>query len=115
MLQITDVAAQEIKSVMKQNNVPDNTYLKPFIQSQSCSGTSFGLGFVDTVDADDITLEVQGIKVLINEAEEPLLKSTTIDYNIEKKGFVFKNPLQTINNSSAGGCGSCSTGGCGSH
>ncbi len=71
-----------------------------------CSGYSYTLGFAKESESDenDIIIELNGLKVWIDQHSASLLKGTVIDYltTLQSKGFVFNNP----NAKTTCGCGS---------
>jgi iron-sulfur cluster assembly protein len=110
MIQITELAVKQITETAKANNLPDGISLRPFIAGYGCHGPAYQLKFEDDVKDTDSKFEISGVKIVIEAGKEELFSSVTIDYDEERMGFVFKNPLAQA----GGGCGSCSSGGCSS-
>jgi len=71
-----------------------------------CSGYSYALDFAKEteIDDDDIFIQLDGLKVWIDQHSASLLMGTVIDYveTMMSKGFVFNNP----NAKTTCGCGS---------
>lgn len=106
-VQLTEIAAQEIKRVIEQEQLPDSTVLRVGVAGGGCSGFEYKLGFenLDTVDEEaDTVHEVHGVQVVVDKKSSLYLDGTEIDYHsgIEKRGFVFNNPNAT----KSCGCGS---------
>ncbi len=104
---LSERAAQEIKSIIKQQGLPeDATRLRVGVKGGGCSGFSYVLDLTEEqVGENDDELESQGIKILIDNKSHLYLDGTEIDYKSNGPlggGFVFKNPNAT----STCGCGS---------
>ncbi|MEP4198224.1 MAG: iron-sulfur cluster assembly accessory protein [Aliishimia sp.] len=76
--------------------------LRIAVEGGGCSGFQYEIA-LDTVKDDDLVLESNGQKVLIDEVSLPFLSGATIDFSEELIGarFVIDNP----NASSSCGCG----------
>lgn len=77
--------------------------LRVAVEGGGCSGFQYDLKLEDTALADDIVLESDGQKVLIDPVSLPFLENAVIDFTDELIGarFVVNNP----NASSSCGCG----------
>jgi iron-sulfur cluster assembly accessory protein len=76
-----------------------------FVAGVACSGVQYGLALDDEVKEDDVTMESNGIKLVMAKDIERSFSEGSIDYIEDEngKGFLIRNP-------NAGGCGTC--GGC---
>lgn len=105
-IQLTEIAAQEIKRVIEQEKLPDSTVLRVSVAGGGCSGFEYKLGFDkrETVDKTDTVREIHGVQVVVDKKSSLYLDDTEIDYHsgIENRGFVFNNP----NTTKTCGCGS---------
>ena len=104
-LQLTEIAAQEIKRVMDEQKMPAGVALRIAVAGGGCSGFEYKLGFEENVDEQsDIVREMHGVRVAVDKKSSLYLDGTEIDYHngIEKRGFVFNNPNAT----KTCGCGS---------
>lgn len=104
---LSDRAAQEIKSIVKQQGLPEQeTRLRVGVKGGGCSGFSYVLDLTEEQMGDaDEEMESQGIKIVIDNKSHMYLDGTEIDYKQNGAlggGFVFKNPNAT----SSCGCGS---------
>jgi len=101
---ITGKAIEEVKKIMKDNNVPGNYGLRIGIKGGGCSGFSYTLGFDGEEKPTDTIIERDGIKLLIDMKSFLYLTGTEIDYTdgLTGRGFVFNNP----NAKKTCGCGS---------
>ncbi|MBM6618694.1 HesB/IscA family protein [Bacillus suaedaesalsae] len=103
MITISEAAGYQIKDMMKEEG-NDNLFLRVGVKGGGCSGLSYGIGFDEEKNADDIELEQHGIKVIIDQESAPILKGVVIDFkqSMMGGGFTIDNP-----NAIAGcGCGS---------
>ena len=104
-VQLTEIAAQEIKRVMDEQKMPAGVALRIAVGGGGCSGFEYKLGFDENVDEEsDVVREIHGVRVAVDKKSSLYLDGTEIDYHsgIEKRGFVFNNPNAT----KTCGCGS---------
>lgn len=103
MLILTEAAASQIKSMMKQNN-EENAYLRVGVKGGGCSGLSYGMGIDHEKATDDTEFELYGVKILVDKESEPILKGVKIDFkeSMMGGGFTIDNP----NAIASCGCGS---------
>ena len=101
-LKLTEKAVQQVKALLARENL-DGYGLRVAVSSGGCSGFSYGLDFDKEEKPGDVVLEVDGLKVYMNESSAKHLKGTTIDYasGLQGTGFKFINPNAT----STCGCG----------
>ena len=102
LMTVTPVAGVEVKKFMSQEGVdPAIGGLRVSVQPGGCSGFKYGLVIEDKSADDDLTIELEGIKVFVDPFSAQYLSGTTIDYvtSMQGSGFTFKNPNST------GGCG----------
>ena len=95
MVKITETAASEIKRVMSEQEMPEETILRIGVSGGGCSGFQYALGFDKSHDtATDHLSEQHGIQVAVDKKSELFLDGTSIDFNegLDKRGFTFNNP-----------------------
>ena len=68
-----------------------------------CSGFSYRFGFAEKANADDSVIERDGAKVAIDEASQPFLAGSEIDFVEEIIGASFR--IHNPNATSGCGCG----------
>jgi iron-sulfur cluster assembly accessory protein len=102
VIQLTPSAEKAIKRFIKFSETPV-AGLRVSVAGGGCSGYQYGVKLVGAAEADDTTIEVAGIKVLVDPATKPLVDGMTIDFidTITESGFKFDNP----NAKAACGCG----------
>ena len=103
---LTEKAANEIKTIIKQQGLPDTeTKLRVGVKGGGCSGFSYLLDLTEEPKSEmDEELECNGVKILVDMKSYLYLNGVEIDFKDEimGRGFVFKNPNAT----STCGCGS---------
>ena len=104
-LTLTERAASEVKRIMQEQNLGEDTVLRVGVQGGGCSGFSYALGFENTYDEkNDTKLDYHGISVVVDRKSALYLDGTSVDFydGLEKRGFTFDNPNAT----KTCGCGS---------
>jgi len=94
-------AAKQIKAIMAKQGF--DKYLRVAVEGGGCSGFQYKFDFADGPNADDLVIERDGAKVVIDDMSLEFLGGSEIDYTDELIGSAFKihNP-----NATAGcGCG----------
>ncbi len=107
-LTITETAAREIKTIIKQQELDaENVRLRVGVKGGGCSGFSYLLDLTEQQRDTDEMFDEHGIKVVCDPKSYLYLNGTTIDFKDEVmgRGFVFNNPNAT----SSCGCGSSFT------
>jgi iron-sulfur cluster assembly protein len=102
MINITDPAASQLKSLMEQQGLTD-LGLRVFVAPGGCSGFQYGMRFEDaSMDGDEITAK-DGIQVYVDEFSAQYLEGAEIDYidSLMGGGFTVHNP-NAITNCSCG-------------
>jgi iron-sulfur cluster assembly protein len=104
MVQISENAAQKIRSLKKEEGQPDTAFLRIEVKKGGCSGLSYKLNFDQSTREGDKYFEKLGEKIAVDPQSFMYLVGMTLDYSggLNGKGFVFENPNATKNC----GCGS---------
>jgi len=100
---ITDAAVQAVHETIRTENRSPEGYLRVGVRAGGCSGYSYDLEFTDERRDDDLIIEKDGVRLILDPKSEMFLKGTELDYSggLNGKGFVFTNP----NASGTCGCG----------
>ncbi len=93
---LTGTANQQIKAMLK-NEEGDDLFVRVGVGGSACSGLTYGMGFDDKMIAGDISLNMAGLKVVVDKNSAPLLDGVTIDYHQDRagSGFTIDNPTAT--------------------
>ncbi|MYB35310.1 MAG: iron-sulfur cluster insertion protein ErpA [Gammaproteobacteria bacterium] len=96
-------AIQRINQLLESRNSPD-TRLRVYIEGGGCSGFQYGFQFDEETEEDDLLMEYQGIKVVVDMLSLQYLSGAEIDFKDDIMGsrFLVNNP----NASATCGCGS---------
>ena len=103
---LTENAIEEAKKIMEEQKLTDSS-LRVGVLGGGCSGFQYSLSFVQSDEYDmkvDKKYSFDGIDLLIDKKSELHMDGTSIDFytDINKRGFVFNNPLSV----KECGCGS---------
>ena len=99
----TDSASAKVKSLIEEE-ANDKLKLRVFISGGGCSGFQYGFTFDENVQEGDLSVEKNGVTLLIDPMSYQYLINAEIDYSegLEGAQFVIKNP----NAATTCGCGS---------
>lgn len=102
-LALTENAARKILNLIQEEKTMTPLMFRIMISGGGCSGFQYGFSLDHKSNEDDHVFELNGVKVVVDEASLPLVEGAQIDYVEELIGasFVVKNP----NASASCGCG----------
>lgn len=98
---LSESAAKQINAIMAKQGV--TRFLRVAVEGGGCSGFQYKFDFADSPNEDDMVLERDGAKVLIDEISQGFLDGSEIDYARELIGSAFK--IHNPNAVAACGCG----------
>ncbi len=99
---LTERAAKRVAWLVEQEDQP-NLMMRVSVSGGGCSGFQYGFSFDDTVNADDLTFERDGVQVVIDDVSLDLLAGAEIDFVEDLIGASFQ--IRNPNASSSCGCG----------
>jgi iron-sulfur cluster assembly protein len=93
MITITDKATQKVKGLFEEKGVQGGA-LRVFVAGGGCSGYQYGMAIAQETEEDDLIVEQDGVRLLVDPESAPLLQGAEIDYveDIMKSGFTIFNP-----------------------
>lgn len=102
-LQFTDAAASKVKTLIADEE-DANLKLRVYITGGGCSGFQYGFTFDNQVNEGDMTIEKQGVTLVVDPMSLQYLFGGSVDYleGLEGSRFVVSNP----NAKTTCGCGS---------
>ncbi|MDT0175221.1 iron-sulfur cluster insertion protein ErpA [Enterobacter sp. BRE11] len=102
-LQFTDAAASKVKNLIADEENPD-LKLRVYITGGGCSGFQYGFTFDDKMNDGDMTIEKQGVALVVDPMSLQYLVGGSVDYTegLEGSRFIVTNP----NAKTTCGCGS---------
>ena len=100
---LSDSAAERL-AVLKKQEGDESLLFRVSVNGGGCSGFTYKMGFDENIAETDKVVEVEGVKVVVDEKSDKYIDGVEIDYHdgLLGKGFVFNNP----NASGTCGCGS---------
>jgi iron-sulfur cluster assembly accessory protein len=123
VMTVTSAAVNVIRTLLEQRQIPNHA-LRVFVSGGGCSGMQYGMAFEEGARDFDKTVEVDGVRLIVDPTSLMYLQGATIDFvdSLMGGGFRIENPnavsscgcgssFKTANDSgekSSGGCGSCS-------
>lgn len=122
-ISLTPAAAQAVHELLAKRNL-EGYALRVFISGGGCSGFQYGMALEGNIRENDLSYEIEGVKVVVDEVSIDYLRGATVDYvdDLMGSGFKIENPnavstcgcgssFRTKDDagaqSNAGGCGSC--------
>ena len=104
MIQLTEGAANKIKSLIQEEKRDPGTHLRVKIKRGGCSGFSYKMEFDSQIGEKDKVFESNGASLVVDSESLLYLLGLTLDYDggLNGQGFVFSNPNAT----KTCGCGS---------
>lgn len=98
---LTEAAAARIKTILAKQ--PDAELLRVSVDGGGCSGFSYKFDLDRQVNTDDLVVERDGVRVVIDEMSLEFLRGSEIDFSTELIGAAFK--INNPNATAACGCG----------
>ncbi len=101
MLTLTETAVQKVKSILSERG--EEAGLRISVVGGGCSGFQYQMSLDKEPTAEDQILEMDGLKVFVDNRSLLYLNGTRVDYvdGLTGSGFKFENP----NTKGSCGCG----------
>ena len=92
---LTESAAKQINKQLSKRG--KGIGLKLSVKKSGCSGFAYALDYADELAEDDVVTEMQGVKVIVAQADMEYLDGIELDYRREgiNEAFKFNNPNET--------------------
>ena len=103
MITVTEQAVAKLQDILAEESNPA-LKLRVFVQGGGCSGMQYGFTLDEEQNDDDWSLDISGVKILVDSMSGGYLQGAEIDYKEDQYGAAF-----SINNPQAQttcGCGS---------
>jgi iron-sulfur cluster assembly protein len=105
-LNLTPTALAKVREfIAAESEMPAETIgLRVGVMPGGCSGFKYEMSIDEAPAADDLVVDLEGVRVFVDPFSAPYLQGVTVDYvsTMQSQGFTFDNPNAT------GGCG-CGT------
>jgi iron-sulfur cluster assembly protein len=94
MITITDRAVQAIRDSIVEEHKSGDSYLRVSVKGGGCSGMMYHLTIDSERKADDVLIEHEDVRVVVDSKSQLFLHGLTLDFTtgLNGKGFVFSNP-----------------------
>jgi len=99
---LTESAARHISTMLADDQENAGKQLRVFVEAGGCSGLQYGMVFDEKRD-DDLSVEFQGVGVVIDPFSANYIRGAVIDFSEELSGGGFK--INNPNAQSSCGCG----------
>ena len=112
-LTLSTAASDAIKNILAERKL-DGYALRVYVAGGGCCGVNFGMALDNNFRDVDTTLEVDGVKVVVDEVSIDYLRGAHIDFvndPVRGAGFAVDSPMAKGHDHGEGGCGcggSCS-------
>ncbi len=89
---LTESAANQIKKQLEKRG--KGIGLKLGVKKSGCSGYAYALDYADALAEDDVAFENFGVKIIVQQADLPVIDGIEVDYRREgiNAAFQFNNP-----------------------
>jgi len=103
LVNVTEAASQQIKRLLDAEGKIESHGLRMKVIGGGCSGLQYQLSFDDVVREIDNEIEVDGVRVIVDEKSALYLVGSVLDFvdTLQESGFKIENP----NASNTCGCG----------
>lgn len=103
MIEVTSEAASQIRTLLEEDGKLETHGLRMKVIGGGCSGLQYQLSFDDDVRDVDAEIEIDGVKVIVDEKSALYLVGSVLDFvdTLQESGFKIENP----NASNTCGCG----------
>jgi len=97
MVSVTETAKKKIFSLLEEEGLGINAYVKVGVSSGGCSGLSYKLDFTNDRNESDKLIEDNDVRILVDKKSLLYLAGTELDFSggLNGKGFTFNNPNAT--------------------
>jgi iron-sulfur cluster insertion protein len=113
-LSVTPAAQAKLRELLAEVDPDEVVGVRIYVGGGGCSGMTYGMTFADQRSEFDLSLDFDGVSVLVDAVALNYLKGAEIDFVAEfgRERFVFNNVFsQTGGSGTCGACGAAG-GGC---
>ena len=91
-ISMTNAASERVRAFLE--NRGKGIGLRVGIKTTGCSGMAYVLEFVDELNEDDNTFDIDGVKLIVDQKSLTFIDGTELDFQKEglNEGFKFNNP-----------------------
>ena len=100
-ISLSESAAQRINTILAKK--PDMAFLRISVEGGGCSGFSYKFDLDDKIGPEDLLIEKDGAKLVIDDMSVPFMEGSEVDFSTELIGAAFK--INNPNATASCGCG----------
>ncbi|MFZ5749126.1 MAG: iron-sulfur cluster insertion protein ErpA [Pseudomonadota bacterium] len=101
-ISLTPAAAARVAAIAAKQDKP--ALLRLSVEGGGCSGFQYRFGFADSIDADDVVAETDGVRLVVDSVSLDLVRGASVDYVESLGGAAFR--VENPNAVAGCGCGS---------
>lgn len=101
-INLTPSAAARVAAIATRQGKP--AILRLAVEGGGCSGFQYRFDLADTIESDDLQVEQDGVKLVVDSVSLDLVRGCAVDYVEDLGGSAFK--VSNPNAASGCGCGS---------
>ena len=101
-MQLLPAAAKRVRAIAEAKDAP--AMLRLSVEGGGCSGFQYKFGLADAIEDDDLIVEKDGVKLLVDSISLDLVRGSAVDFVESLGGKMF----QVTNPNAQAGCG-CGT------
>ena len=98
---VTDAAASRIAEIIDQQGLSDAYFFRLTVEGGGCSGFQYKMDMDNTIADDDVVIEKNNVRAVIDDISTQFLNGSTLDYETSLGGSV----LKVINPNAISSCG----------
>ena len=97
LIEVTEPAAERIQELLSKEGKASTHGLRLKVVGGGCSGLRYELAFDDQIGDHDTELEVNGVRLIVDEKSALYLSGTQLDFvdTLQESGFKMNNPNAT--------------------
>ncbi len=94
LVTITDKALEKARSLLEARQLTETGALRVFVAGGGCSGYQYGMAIARSAEEDDLVIQEQGVRILVDPESARYLQGAEFDYvdDLMKSGFSIFNP-----------------------
>lgn len=95
MITLSDPALERVRNFLARRGT--GVGLRLGLKKTGCSGYAYTVNYADEINADDVVLDIEDVKVIVDKESFELIDGTEVDYVREglNEAFKFRNPKAT--------------------
>jgi iron-sulfur cluster assembly accessory protein len=101
-ISLTKSAARRVAAIAERKHAP--AILRLAVDGGGCAGFTYSFDLADTAEQDDVIVETDGVKLVVDPASLDLVRGSSVDFVEDLGGAAFR--VTNPNAQSGCGCGS---------